>query len=69
MAGARFFGVGDFVGCAGGWAVLGVGGGIGFGFGGAARGGGVVGFEEPGSLVLVAFWSLANRFSRICQSL
>jgi hypothetical protein len=48
--------------------VFGVGAGIGLGFGGAARGGGVVGFEEPGSFV-VAFWSFASRFSRICENL
>ena len=47
--------------------VLGVGERMIFGFGGVACGGGVDGFEEPGLLVLVAFWSFANRFSRICQ--
>ena len=49
--------------------VLGVGGGIGFDFRGVTCGGGVVGLEEPGLLVLVAFWSFANRFSRIFPSL
>lgn len=48
---------------------MGVGGGIGFGFGGATCGGGVAGLEELGLLVLAAFWSFANRFSRIYPSL
>jgi hypothetical protein len=47
---------------------LGVGAGIGFGFGGATCGSGVAGLEEPGLLVLAAFWSFANRFSRIYPS-
>lgn len=49
--------------------VFGVGAGIGFAFRGVARGGNMVGFEEPESLVAAAFWSLANRFSRIYKSL
>ena len=49
--------------------VLGVGGGIGFGLGGATCGGGVADLEELGLLVLAAFWSFANRFSRIYPSL
>ena len=48
--------------------VFGVGAGIGLGFGGATCGGGVAGLEEPGLLVLAAFWSFANRFSRIYPS-
>ena len=49
--------------------VLGVGAGIGLGFGGATCGGGVAGLEELGLLVLVALWSFASRFSRIYPSL
>lgn len=66
--GARFFVIGGWAGCADSWVVLGVGAGIGFGLGGVARGGGVAGFEEPGLLVAAAFWSFANRLSRICKS-
>ena len=65
VTGVRFFTVGGWAGCAGGWVVLGVGAGIGFGFGGATCRGGVVGLEVPGLFVLAAFWSFANRFSRI----
>lgn len=68
MAGARFFVIGDWTGCAGGWLDFGVGAGIGFGFGGATCRGGVADLEEPGLLVLEAFWSFANRFSRIYPS-
>lgn len=48
--------------------VLGVGAGIGFGFGDETCGGGVAGLEELGLLVPAAFWSFANRFSRIYPS-
>ena len=68
--GVRFFVIGGRAGCIVGWMVLGVGAGIGFGFGGVARGGGVAGFEEPGSFVVVAaFWSFASRFNRIYENL
>lgn len=54
VAGARFFEIGGWVGCARCWAIFGVVG-ISFGFGGATCGGGVVGFEEPGLLELAVF--------------
>jgi hypothetical protein len=44
---------------------MGVGEGVGFGFGGVAGDGRVAGFEEPGLLVVAEFWSLANLFKRI----
>ena len=69
MVSVRFFVIGGRTGCASGWVVFGVGAGIGFGFGGVTCGGGVAGLEELGLLLLAAFWSFANRFSRIYPSL
>ena len=67
--GVRFFVIGGRAGCTVGWVALGVGAGIGLGFEGVTRGGGVAGFEEPESFVAAGFWSFASRFSRICNSL